>query len=310
MKYKYFNNKKCHLLYPIITMGTFDGVHKGHKKLLEKLVNRAKQKYGEAVVITYYHHPLEIIHRKTFPYLLSERNIKENLLKEIGVDCVLYLNFDKRMAEMSAKEFLSEIIIKELKAKEIVVGYDTHFGKNREGNYSFLKENQKTFEYALHYVEPYKLDNIIISSSIIRDLIREGNMEKAQKYLGRTYSLTGTVIHGEHIGTKIGFPTINISPFDDYKLIPALGVYITSLLINGNKFYGVTNIGYSPTLKRSHIKEIETFIFDFDQNIYNKSIEIFFHKRIRDEKMFDSTENLVNTINKDIIEAKRFFEIQ
>ena len=152
-----------------------------------------------------------------------------------------------------------------------------------------------------------KLDNKIISSSIIRDLVREGNMEKAQEYLGRTYSLTGNVIHGEHIGTEIGFPTINIAPFDDYKLIPALGVYITSLLIDGKKYYGVTNIGYSPTLKRSHIKEVETFIFDFNQDIYDKSIEIFFHRRIRDEKMFDSTEKLIETINNDIFEAKDFF---
>lgn len=307
MKYKYFNNKKCQLLHPIMTMGTFDGVHQGHRKLLRKLVIEAKKNHGEAVVITYYHHPLEIIHRKTFPYLLSESNIKENLLRNLGVDSVLYLNFDKRMAEMSAEDFLSEIIIGELKAKEIVVGYDTHFGKNREGNYSFLKKNQERFGYELHYVEPYKLDNKIISSSIIRDLVREGSMKKAQEYLGRTYSLTGSVVHGEHIGTEIGFPTINIAPFDDYKLIPALGVYITSLLIDGKKYYGVTNIGYSPTLKRSHIKEVETFIFDFNQDIYDKSIEIFFHRHIRDEKLFDSTEKLIKSIDNDILEAKDFF---
>lgn len=307
MKYKFFNNKKCNLTYPIVTMGTFDGVHKGHKKLLEKLVREAKKNNGESVVITYYHHPLEVIHSKTFPYLLTEKDIKKELLRELGVDCVLYLNFDKKMAEMTAESFLSEIIIGELQAKEIVVGYDTHFGKKREGNYSFLKKAKEKFGYELHYVEPYKLDNRIVSSSIIRDLIREGNMQKAKEYLGREYSLVGNVVHGEHIGTEIGIPTINTVPIDDYKLIPALGVYITSLLIDNKKFYGVTNIGYSPTLKRSHIKEIETFIFDFDQNIYDKSVEIFFHRRIRDEKMFNTTQELINVINEDIKEAKEFF---
>ena len=227
---KYFNHQKCDFNYPIITMGTFDGVHKGHQKLLNKVIELAKRKNGESVVITYYHHPLEVIHKKTFPYLLTERDIKEHCIKKLGIDYVLYLKFDREMAEMSAYDFLSKIIIGELKAKEIVVGYDTHFGKNREGNLQFLKNHQSEFGYKLHYVEPFKIENIIVSSSKIRDLIREGDLEKASLYLGRTYSLKGKVVHGEKIGTEIGFPTINVKPTDNYKLIPALGGYGTTLI--------------------------------------------------------------------------------
>ena len=290
-------------------MGTFDGVHKGHKKLLKKLTDTAKEKHGESIVITYYHHPLEIIHKKTFPYLLTERDIKEHCLKNQGVDYVLYLKFDKKMAEMSAYEFLKEILIGEVGAKEIVVGYDTHFGRKREGNLDFLKKHQNEFGYKLHYVEPFKIDNIIVSSSKIRDFIREGDLEKATLYLGREYSLKGKVIHGEKIGTEIGFPTVNLKPIDEYKLIPALGVYATSLLIDNKRFYGVTNVGYSPTLKNTHIKEIETYIFDFSDDIYDKNVELFFHKRIRDEKFFSRLEDLIKEIENDIKFTKKYFNI-
>ncbi len=306
---KYFNHQKVNFKYPVITMGTFDGVHKGHKKLLKKLTDTAKEKHGESIVITYYHHPLEIIHKKTFPYLLTERDIKEHCLKNQGVDYVLYLKFDKKMAEMSAYEFLKEILIGEVGAKEIVVGYDTHFGRKREGNLDFLKKHQNEFGYKLHYVEPFKIDNIIVSSSKIRDFIREGDLEKATLYLGREYSLKGKVIHGEKIGTEIGFPTVNLKPIDEYKLIPALGVYATSLLIDNKRFYGVTNVGYSPTLKNTHIKEIETYIFDFSDDIYDKNVELFFHKRIRDEKFFSRLEDLIKEIENDIKFTKKYFNI-
>ncbi len=307
---KYFHHQKMDFKYPIITMGTFDGVHRGHKKLLKKLTDLAKEKNGESIVITYYHHPLEIIHKKTFPYLLTEREIKEHCIKKLGIDYVLYLKFDRKMAKMNAYDFLKDILIGEIKAKEIVVGYDTHFGKNREGNLDFLKKHQAEFGYKLHYVEPFKIDNIIVSSSLIRDYIREGDMETASKFLGRIYSLKGKVVHGEKIGSEIGFPTVNLKPIDEYKLIPAIGVYATTLTIDNKKHFGVTNIGYSPTLKNTHIKEIETYIFDFSKDVYGKDVEIFFHKKIRDEILFENADALIRQINKDIEKTKRMFNLQ
>ncbi len=304
---KYFKNQKCKFKYPVITMGTFDGVHLGHQKLLKILSIKAKEKNGEAIVITYFHHPLETIHKKTFPYLLTEKDRKERLLKKYGADCVFYLHFDNKMADMQPENFLEDILINEIKAKEFVVGYDTHFGKERKGDFLFLKENEDKFGYLVDLVEPLKIRNRIISSSLIRDLIREGNMQEAAEFLGRNYSMTGMVIKGHRIGRGIGYPTINLRPFDAHKLIPAIGVYICEILVNSRKFIGVTNIGYSPTLKQISIKEVETYIIDFEGDLYERKVEIVFHKRLREELLFDSKHDLVEAIRHDVEVAKEYF---
>ncbi|RLC52218.1 MAG: bifunctional riboflavin kinase/FAD synthetase [Candidatus Cloacimonadota bacterium] len=305
---KYFQNQRCDFRYPVVSMGTFDGVHLGHRKLLKSLRKRADETGGEAVVITYYHHPLEIIHKKTFPYLLTERHKKEELIKNLGIDCVLYLNFDEKMAEMTADEFLTEILLGELETREFVVGYDTHFGKKREGNSEFLEKNAEKFHYRVETVEPLKIDNRIVSSSLIRDFVREGNMQSVERFLGRKYSLFGKVVSGKKIGRKIGFPTINVEPSDPNKLIPAIGVYISEATIEKQKYIAVTNIGYSPTLKRTNIKEIETFILDFEGEVYDKEVEIIFHRRLRDEVLFPSENDLIKAIFKDVEQTRRYFQ--
>jgi len=288
-------------------MGTFDGVHLGHQKLLKILSLKAKEKNGEAVVITYFHHPLETIHKKTFPYLLTEKDRKKKLLKKYGADCVVYLNFDDKMAEMPPEHFLQNILLKEIHAKEMVVGYDTHFGKERKGNFRFLKNNEDKFGFQVDLIEPLKIHNRIVSSSLIRDLIREGNMQEVADFLGRNYSLTGLVIKGHRIGRGIGFPTINLQPFDPHKLIPAIGVYICEIFVNSHKYIGVTNIGYSPTLKKISVKEVETYIIDFQGDLYDKKIEIVFHKRLREELLFDSKTELVEAIKADVEVAREYF---
>ena len=263
---------------------------------------------GEIVIITYYHHPLETIHKKTFPYLLTEKEEKDKLLKEF-TDCVLYLNFTEKMAQMSAFDFLNEILIKELKVKHLIVGYDTHFGKNREGNYEFLMQHKSELDFAVDLIKPYKLHNQIVSSSLIRDLIREGSVQEAAEFLGRKYSITGKVVKGFRIGREIGFPTINTIPLDSYKLIPAIGVYMCKVVVNNSTYIGVTNIGYSPTLKKVSVKEIETFIIDFDADIYEEKVEIIFYKRLRDEVLFETKDELVKKISEDVKEAKKYFEM-
>ena len=302
----FFKNNSCKFKNPVVAMGTFDGVHLGHRKLLTELKQKAKEIGGESIVITYYHHPLETIHKKTFPYLLTEKDEKEKLLKEF-TDCVLYLNFSDEMAQMSAFDFLNEILLKEIKAKHLIVGYDTHFGYKREGNYEFLMSHKDKLNFDVDLTEPYKIQNRIVSSSLIRDLIREGNVQETSEFLGRNYSVFGKVVKGHRIGREIGFPTINIVPDDPYKLIPAIGVYVCEVMVNNHKFSGVTNIGYSPTLKEVSVKEIETFIIDFDEDIYDENVEVIFRKRLRDEIHFKSKEELVKKISEDVREAREFF---
>ena len=304
----YFKNQNCTFDKPVVTMGTFDGVHLGHQKILQALQKKAQEVKGQSIVISYYHHPLETIHRKTFPYLLTERNLKEKLIKQHGVDCVLYLDFDDKMATMDPTKFLQKIIVEEVGAKHLITGYDTHFGKFRQGNYQFLKEHEKKFGYQVELVEPFRIHNRIISSSIIRDFVREGDLLDAAHCLGRFYSVSGTIIVGQRIGNKIGFPTINVKPDDDNKLLPGIGVYICEVILGEQKLFGVTNIGYSPTLKSAHIKEIETFILDFDQDVYHQHVEVIFRKKLRDELFFESKEKLIEEINNDVVKTRLYFE--
>lgn len=304
----YFKNQICDFKDPVVTMGTFDGVHLGHRHLIGIIKSKAQQKNRKSVAISYYHHPLETIHKKTFPYLLTERKYKENLLKQMGIDCVIYLDFNQEMANMSADEFLKKIIINEVGPSEIVIGYDTHFGKNREGDFKFLEENAEKYHYLITAIEPYRIKNKIISSSRIRDFIREGDMEQANLFLGRFYSVTGIIRSGDKIGRKIGFPTINIEPIDAFQLEPSVGVYICKVAVDGCEYTGVTNIGYSPTLKKTGVKEIETHILDFDGDLYRKEVEIKFVKRLRDELYYKNKADLIDQIQLDIEQTRSYFD--
>jgi len=304
---KYFKYQKCIFKDPVITMGTFDGVHLGHVKILNQVVQKAKDNDTKSVVLTYYHHPLETIHKQTFPYILTEKAKKEELIKQRGIDCVLYLDFDQEMAKLEPEEFLKEIIIDEIGAKNIIVGYDTHFGRSRAGNYQFLKERASEYNYSVELIEPVRKNNRIISSSLIRDFIREGDMQSAAQFLNRDYSIYGSVQIGHRIGRKLGFPTINLLPHDENKLIPAIGVYICEVIVAGKRFKGVTNVGYSPTLKTTNIKEIETHILDFNEDLYDKNVEIIFNKRLRDERHFKSRDDLIEAIKDDVVKTREYF---
>ncbi len=306
----FFNDQRCDFARPVIAMGTFDGVHLGHQKLVKILVERARQRDGIAVIMTYFHHPLETIHRKTFPYLLTEKDTKEKLLKEMGVDCVLYLNFNRELAEMDPDAFLKEIIIGEIGAEEIIVGYDTHFGKNRKGNHKFLQEAADEYGYLVEFVPPLMVDNRIVSSSRIRDFIREGSMQEAARLLGREYSISGFVKTGHKIGRELGFPTINIYPADRNKLIPSLGVYIGRVKLDDIWYYSLTNVGYSPTLKSTGILEVETHIIDFEGDLYGREVEVFFTRKLRDELYFDSKEKLIEAIKTDLKAAREYFGLK
>ncbi|MEA3476064.1 MAG: bifunctional riboflavin kinase/FAD synthetase [Candidatus Cloacimonadota bacterium] len=284
----------------VVTVGTFDGVHLGHQKIMQTLVKRAKAIDGISVVITYHPHPLEILNNKHFPYLLTEKIKKEEFLKKIGIDYVLWLDFDNRLANLSPEDFIKAYFVDKLSAKEIIVGYDWHFGKNRTGNYHLLKRYEKVYGYKTDIVKEVKIGKKIVSSTKIREYIRDGKIESAQKMLGRYYSILGKVVPGDKIGRQLGFPTINLEPVEPRKLLPQCGVYLTKTEFKQNKMCGLTNIGKKPTIKKNNRKKfIETYIFDFDKEIYSKKIELFFIRRIRDEKKFASKEELIEQIKLD-----------
>lgn len=291
----------------VLTMGTFDGVHLGHQFLIKKLISISSNQKIPSVVLTYSRHPNEVINRQIYPYLLTETKKKEMLLKDLGVDSVLFLNFNKSMAAMSPAEFLKDIILGELRAKVVVFGYDCHFGKDRKGNYTFLKENQDSYNYRTLTVEPYEKNGTVVSSSMIRDLVRSGEMLKVSSLLGRNYSVLGSVVKGSNIGRALGFPTLNVKPADENKLLPPHGVYISLLKLKKKTYPGVSNVGVSPTLKQLQDTIVETHLFNFHQNLYNESIEVEFIKKIRDEEKFLSQTDLIRQIRNDVILSRKYF---
>lgn len=298
------------LVYPVVTMGTFDGVHIGHQKLLQTVISRAKKKEGNSVVITYYHHPKEVLTESLTPYLLTEKSRKTELLKQLGIEHIIYLQFDRQMAQMKAEQFLKEILIDQVGMKEIVFGYDCHFGHEREGDYHFLKNHEKLYNYHSYTIKPVKIDKKIVSSSLIRNLLREGQVSRVKQYLGRFYDLEGTVATGDGIGHKIGFPTLNILPADPYKLIPANGVYFgQAILPEGRSFFCLTNIGFCPTLKQLGERTVESFLIGYEGGeLYGQRINVSFISRLRNEIEFSDREALIRAIDKDLEIAEKMIE--
>jgi len=294
------DNKSSSSSRTVITIGTFDGVHIGHQSLLEATVKKAKELTIQSLVITYLKHPIEIMNEIVYPYLLTESEKRELLIKKKGIDNIMYLDFDKEMSKLEPLVFLKEILIKKYYPLAIIVGYDTHFGFNREGNVELLERYQEEFGYKVFKISPCMIEGKTISSTIIRNLISYGEMEEASKYLGYHYSVLGKVVHGKKIGRTLDIPTLNLQPIVANKLIPEKGVYYTYTRIDDKIYYGTTNIGVAPTIKDDNKMSIETHLLDFDDFIYGKEVELFFISKIRNEQRFDSTLDLQKQIKKDL----------
>ncbi|MEA1972668.1 MAG: bifunctional riboflavin kinase/FAD synthetase [Candidatus Cloacimonadota bacterium] len=289
----------------VITMGTFDGVHIGHQHLLRTLINEANKIGGIPTVLTYYHHPLETLNKIVTPYLLTEKHEKEKILKKYGIQRVEFLKFDKQLSELSPLDFIKEILVKQLNAKIIVVGYDTHFGINRTGNYDLLKKYEIEFGYKIIRVNPHYYKDEIITSSHIRELVKQGKIEEVNQLQGHFFSVCGKVVHGDNLGYKMGFPTVNLQPNDPHKLYPNKGIYVSAIKIGDKVYFGMTNVGVSPTIKTTSEVQIETYIFDFEKDVYDNLLSVIFFKRIRDEIKFDSKEALIEQIEIDIKIGKK-----
>ncbi len=294
--------------FPVVTVGTFDGVHLGHQKIISRLKEAAHESEGETVLITFEPHPRSVIYPDSWNLkLINSPSKKIELLEKTGIDHLVILPFTKAFAEMTSYEFIKYILVDRIKMKRIVAGFDHHFGKDRLGNHHSLRDFGKELGFEVEEVDPMYIDGVAVSSSKIRNALNEGDIRKANRYLGYTYSIQGKVIPGYQVGKKMGFPTANIEVDNALKLITANGVYACRIHWRGMEFEGMGNIGNRPTLNRKD-HTIEVHIFDFDQEIYGDFLIISWVGRIRDEFRFANLEALRLQLEKDKITALQILD--
>ncbi|RNC87929.1 MAG: bifunctional riboflavin kinase/FAD synthetase [Winogradskyella sp.] len=284
----------------ILTIGTFDGVHIGHQKILSKVSKIATEKNLIPCVLTFFPHPRMILNPNQPFKMLSTIEERKFLLEKFGIKLVCVKTFTREFANMSARDYVEEILINELNAKKIVIGYDHHFGKNRSANIEDLKQFAKEFKFGIEEISAKDVDEVTVSSTKIRNALNNGDVALANKYLGYNYFLTGKVIKGQKLGRTINFPTANIYIEEDYKLVPKDGVYVVKTVIDNATFYGMMNIGYNPTVNNKS-RTIEVHFFEFDKDIYGEQIVIEILIRLRDEQKFDS----IDTLKKQLAEDKK-----
>ena len=287
---------------PVITVGTFDGVHIGHQSILKSVNQFASETGGDSVVVTFHPHPRMVL--GSHVYLLSTRDEKRDALRKAGISHLVEIPFTKEFAGISAAEFV-EYIATKLKPEVIVIGYDHGFGQNRSGSIEHLYRYGKEFGFRVVEIGELELGNHHVSSSVLRWLLQEGDAVMATALLGRYYSISGKVVRGNQIGKLIGYPTANLYIEDPNKLIPAMGVYASRVVYKGELFNGMTNIGMRPTIN-AHKLTIETNIFDFDEDIYYESITVELVKRIRNEKKFGNLDMLKKQLGTDREKAVQF----
>ncbi len=287
---------------PVLTIGNFDGVHKGHLALFDKVKQRAHAIEGHSVVMTFDPHPIKIMRPEDAPPLITPTQQKIKLIEQSGIDVLICLSFSREFSQITAEQFVKDILIEKIGIKELVVGYDYSFGRGREGNIELLKELGNHYNYRVHVVGPVKVGDHLVSSTSIRNLVMEGKLEEARHLLGRHYEVAGTVVKGKNRGARIlGFPTANLKLFDE--LTPKKGVYAVYVLFGGHKYKGVTNIGYNPTFGNGAFS-VETHLLDFDGDLLGKTIRVQFIARLRDEKTFENAEALAKQIKADIEAAR------
>jgi len=298
---------KSPLEKPVLTIGNFDGVHKGHLALFEKVKEIAKKINGNSVVMTFDPHPVKVLNHGNGPPLITPIQQKIRLIKEAGIDIILCLPFTKEFATIPAKDFVKKILVDKIGVKYIVVGYDYAFGRNREGDIDLLQNLGDKLGFKVIVVEPVSIDGIIVSSTKIRNLVQEGRLEEAKALLGRNYQVCGTVIKGKNRGARLlGYPTANLKLIDE--LTPKIGVYAVKVIVDDKVYNGVANIGYNPTFGNKSFS-VETHIIEFNKDLLGKEIRIEFVKRLRDERKFKDPDELSKQIGKDIEEAKKVLGI-
>lgn len=289
---------------PVVTIGSFDGIHRGHQALISKVEDRAEEVGGTSVLLTFEPHPQRVIAPGSAPPLLTLREEKLPLLEREGLETTVILPFNRALSEVEAEDFVREILVDRLGVKHLVLGYDHAFGRGRRGRPELLREMAPDLAFELEVVDAVTEEGEPITSSLIRRELEGGDVERAARLLGRPYSMVGYVVKGDRRGVKLGFPTANLAPPSKEKCIPGNGVYAVRARVREEMLSGVCNIGTRPTFETDG-RTVEVHLFDFEEDIYGESLELLFHRRLREEIKFEHTEALHTQIELDITEAKR-----
>jgi len=293
----------------VVTIGTFDGVHLGHRKILQRLNAIAKEKNLESALLTFFPHPRMVLQQNQDLKLINTIEERKALLAETQIDHLIIEPFTIEFSRLTAEEYIKNYLVDYLNAKVIIVGYDHRFGRNRKANIENLKEFAKDFDFEVVEISKQDIDNVAISSTKIRKAIDEGDIHLANRYLTTPFMLSGTIVKGKQIGKTIGYPTANLNVEESYKIIPKNGVYVVRSIIGGKPYFGMMNIGHNPTVsENSRQKFIETYFFDFDGDLYGKKLQIEILKRIRDEQKFDGIEQLVQAMKSDELYSRNFIK--
>lgn len=282
----------------IVTIGTFDGVHIGHQKIIEKLIQETNKADCESLILTFFPHPRMVLHETSSIKLLNSINEKTSLLDKMGLDNLVIHPFDREFSNLSAEEFVKTILVDTFNIQKIIIGYDHRFGKNRSANMDDLIEFGEKYGFEVEQISAKEINSVSVSSTKIRDAIANGTMSIANEYLGYDYLLSGKIIQGKQLGRTIGFPTANIKIKENYKLIPKNGVYIVNSVIQGKTVFGIMNIGLNPTVNGEDLS-IEVHFLNFNADLYNTEITVSVMDRIRDEKKFTSIDLLKSQIQED-----------
>ncbi|MDG1331061.1 MAG: bifunctional riboflavin kinase/FAD synthetase [Crocinitomicaceae bacterium] len=294
---------------PVLTIGTFDGVHIGHQKIIQQLNREAEAVGGESVLFTFYPHPRMVLYPESHGLrLIQTQAEKMDKLRRMGLQNVIVHPFTKEFSRLTAVEFVRDYLVNRLKVKKLVIGYDHQFGKNREGSIDFLKEVAPVYGFAVEEISALEINEVNISSTKIRNAILEGDMKLAQTYLGEPFELHGKVIQGNAVGRSIGFPTANLDIESDIKLIPKLGVYAVNVVLgDGTIKEGMMNIGLRPTIANHDDLSLEVNLFDFEGDLYDQYITVQLLSRFRDEMKFDSIPDLMEQLNHDKETIRAYF---
>lgn len=292
----------------LVTVGTFDGLHRGHQHIVATLHEHAKNSNARSVVVTFDPHPREVVGRGPVK-LLTTVDERINLFRQLSIDVLMIIQFTFEFSRQTPRQFYQRYIVEGVGAQEVIVGYDHMFGRDREAGVEELKEIGKEFGFGVHAVPPFMLDGDTVSSSKIREHLLRGDVLKAGQWLGRPYSIGGYVVRGDGRGTSLGYPTANIRPAAERKLVPAEGVYFVDVEYIGRHYFGMMSIGVNPTFKHDGVRTLEVNIFDFSESIYGAYLNVHFLRRLRGEQKFDRTEDLVKQMRKDEEQCMKFIEL-
>jgi riboflavin kinase/FMN adenylyltransferase len=295
----------------VLTIGTFDGVHLAHRRIIDKVIALSKQNNSRSFIVTFDPHPQEVLKNKTPDIkILTTTDEKLRLFEKMGVEHVLIINFTEEFSKTQAREFYEKYIYAKIGIEDLVVGYDHLFGRNREGDFGTLTKLGEEFNFKVHKVEEMDIGGEPVSSSRIRKYFASGEVDKANELLGHEYGFDGIVVEGDKVGRSIGYPTVNLKAVKENKLMPGDGVYCVRVNFAAGEYYGMMYIGFRPTLSEGVVRALEVNLFDFDRNIYGEKLTVTFLKKLRDDIKFGSKEELIEQINKDKENSLKFLNIK